>query len=367
MAINVSGTTNFATQIASALAIIENALLQCEISGEQITSEKVEAGIFGLNLILQQWANGTRGRGSLMLTTVQKCAFQLYNGQASYILPDGTIELLEFTGINLTRLLNGTPYSSAGGNAANAFSNGSGSCLQTAPNGYIAYTWKTPNPIGFVGITSAVTTDYSIRIDYTFGDATADNSEWVTALDTYKNRYTQGLPLWWVIPVPIGVLSLRIKEYGGATLNISNLQYSVLSPNIGRIFLSPISRDTWMQSATATTSQSGSSYYFDPAMPPNVSLYPTPNFTVSGTQNSFTHCFYTRKRQIYDVTQLNQAIDIRQIFFKPLVSALAAYLAITYAPQKVAALQKIADDDFYLASGEDTSNAPFCINITKRR
>lgn len=342
----LSGSSNFANA-TNIDKIVTDAYERCGIAPDAITGQQTNSAILSTNLILQQWAND-----GLMLSTVQKCMLQLNVGQPNYYLPTGTIELLEVTATNVVRQGGGTPFSSAGGDAANAFSGlASVACTQTSPNGYISYQWPNSPSIYYVGIQANVTTTYSIIIEYSFSGG-SDSAEWFTALDTYTNQYIIGQVLWWVIPSPINAPFLRIRAYNGGTLDIQQIYFD--TPQSTSRLLAPVSRETWMSYANKITRAQSGTYYLDKSEIPNVTFYPTPD-------NSYTNIVYTRKRQIYDATLLNQNIDLKQIFYKAFVSNLAADLAVKFAPDRYQLLKSIADADFMRANQEDVQDVPIYV------
>lgn len=338
-----SGTFNFTTTTNADL-IIRDAYQRCGKSPSIISGEDTQSALLSLNLILQHWANK-----GLILPTDEKRMLQLYRGQPTYILPIGTIATPDVTLLNVSRQLGGQAASSAGGNATNAFDgNSSTACTQTTPNGNISYAWGSTSPaIYFVGIQSNENTDYSIIIEYSY-----DGAYWNTALDTYSNLYLAGYPLWWAINAPLNVPYMRIREYAGATLNIQEIYFSI--PALQNITLEPISRDTWMAVSNKTQQAVAGSYYLNKTIDPNITFYPTPD-------NTYTNCFYTRKRAIYDVTQLQQNVDLKQTYIKAAVSALAADLSIKMAPEKFEVLDAIATREFDKASQEDVQDVPISI------
>jgi len=349
VAFNLSGTNNFTTTTNVDL-IIRDAYERCGISPDALTPQQITSALLSTNLILQKWANGPRTAGSLMLTTVQKCMLQLNVGQPNYYMPKGTIEILEVSAQNVTRQLGGIAFASSG-IAANAFTGQSNTaCVQTAPNGDIGYQWLGVQPsIYFVGIQSNVTTTYTIKIQYSF-----DNVTWFTALDTFANQYIIGQTLWWVIPAPINAPYMQIVEYGGATLNIQQLYFDTPDTSSGSRIIAPVSRETWISYANKTQQAVEGTFYFDTAYPPNITFYPTPD-------NTYTNVLYTRKRQIYDATQLTQNVDLRQIFYMALVSALAADLSLKFAVDRFDRLKMLADEEFSLACREDVQDVPIYI------
>ncbi len=316
----------------------------CGILGTDITGLHVNSAITSLNFMLSDFANK-----GLNLFTVQKAMFQLYTGQPSYILPSYTVETTEVTASNNTRLLGGVAFSSAGGTAQNSFSGVPGlACTQNAPNGYISYTYPTgyTPAIYYIGIQSNANTNYSIVYEYTL-----DGNLWQTGLIIPQQLYPAGQLLWFVAPAALNVLGARIRETGGATLNIQQIYFS--TPSFSRI-LTPISREELTSYPDKEQQAVPSSFYLDRQDTPIMNLWPTPD-------NTYQTIVYNRSTQIMDVTQMNQNINIPQRFMKAVRDQLSFEMAFKFARDRAGDLKGMADASFLLAAREDVENVPMRI------
>jgi hypothetical protein len=323
---------------------ITKAFQRCGILGPDITGLMADSAVFDLNLMFSEWANK-----GLNLFTVEKKMFNLNQGQSSYILDQYTVETTEVTaGLNL-QLLGGVAASSAGGNAAGPFSgNPLTPCTQVAPNGNISYTYppgSTPC-VYYVGIQSFTNTTYSIVIEYTI-----DGVLWNLALEIPKQLYPANNLLWFVLPAQLNVSGIRIRETGGATLNIAIINIS--QPTYSRI-LSPISRAEYTSYPNKTNQAVPSSFYLDRQETPIMVLWPTPDPT-------YQTIVYNASQQIMDVNALAQNPNIPQRFMEAAIAGLSARMALIFAADKFPLLDSLSQRAFDLAAREDVENVPMRI------
>lgn len=329
-------------------SFITEAFQWCKIMGPAITGLQVDSAISSLNFMLSEWADK-----GLNLFTVQKSMFQLNVGQPSYVLPTSTIETTEVTAGNNTRLLGGTAFSSAGGVANNAFIPGSiASCTQTVSNGYISYTYPTgyTPAVYYIGIQSNVTDTYDLVYEYT-----TDGILWINGLTFGSMYYPKGQLLWFVAPAAVNVLGARIREIGGATLNVQQIYFSQPTlTGIGSRILTAISRAEWTSYPNKTNQASPASFYLDRQSTPIITLWPTPD-------NSFQTIIYNRSVQIMDVTLMTQNINVPQRWMNAVRMQLAFEMAFKFAKSEAAELKTLADAAFLLAAREDVENVPMRI------
>lgn len=330
---------------------ITEAFQWCKIMGPDITGLQVDSAITSLNFMLSEWADK-----GLNLFTVQKSMFQINVGQPSYVLPTSTIETTEVTAGNNTRLLGGTAFSSAGGIANNAFIPGSiASCIQTAPNGYISYAYPlgyTP-AVYYIGIQSNVTNTYTLVYEYT-----TDGTLWINGLTMGAQFFPAGQLIWFVAPAAVNVKEARIRETGGATLNVQQVYFSQPTlTGIGSRILTAISRSEWTSYPNKTNQASPSSFYLDRQSTPIMTLWPTPD-------NSFQTIIYNRSVQIMDVTAMTENINIPQRWMNAVRMQLAFEMAFKFAKTEAPELKALSDAAFLLAAREDVENVPMRIQPT---
>lgn len=338
-----SQTFNFGTT-TTVQTFIDEAFELCGIVGAAIDGLQITSAIRSLNFLLSEWTNK-----GFDLFTVQKAMMQINVGQPSYQLPPYVVEVPECTASNNTRVLGGTPFSSNGGTASNAFNgNPNSACTQNAPNGYISYTYPAGNTpaIYYVGIQNNTSGNYNIVFEYSF-----DGNTWLTGLTIGQKFYPIGQIIWAVVPSPINAMAVRIRETGGATLNVQQIYFSV--PNFSRI-LTPISRSEWTSYPNKQIQATPSSYYLDRQISPVLTLWPTPD-------NSYETLVFNQYQQIMDVTAMNQNIQIPQMFMRACSLALASELAYKFAQDKYPELSRLKDIAYNEAKIEDVEKVPMRI------
>jgi hypothetical protein len=338
-----SQTFNFG-QTTLVETFVKDAFELSGIMGAEISGLQADSAITSLNFLLSDWVN----RG-LNLFTEQKSMFQLNVGQPSYILAPYTVETTEVTASNNQRMLGGTAFSSAGGNASNCFNgNPSTACTQTSPNGYISYTYPTGQTpaIYYVGVQNNANCNYNLVFEYSF-----DGNVWLNSITIGSTYYPYGQIIWAVASTPINAMAVRIRETGGATLNVQQIYFSI--PQTSRI-LTPISREEWTSYPNKQQQATPSSFYLDRQINPKITLWPTPD-------NSYQTIVYNQEIQIMDVTALNQNIFIPQRFMKACRFDLAADLALKFRPERALTLKALADESYATAAAEDEEKVPLRI------
>lgn len=337
-----SGTFNFGS--AQNEEIITEAYERVGILPDVLTPQKVQTALRSLNLILQSWPNK-----GLNLWTVQQGMIGLNPNQSAYILPNNGIDILEATVRTSTRNLGGTAASSAGGVATNAFDNNTNTaCTQTAPNGNISYNWGAASyAISMVGIQSKVDITYTLSGEYSLDGAT-----WITAITIPAQAYTQSEIAWFVAPVPTPAPRFRIRETGGAILNIEELYFNT---NINDSTITACSRSEYIAYPNKNQPGRPSNYWVNRQIVPVVYLYPTPN-------SLYNNMYFTYTQPPEDAGTMINTADVPARFIEALAAALAARLAVK--EQKgdlVSMLKPMADEEYSLAASEDRERVPLRI------
>jgi hypothetical protein len=340
---STSGTYNFGSPENE--QIITEAYERVGVIGDIITQQKIDTALRSINLILSSWINE-----GLNLFTVKQGMLSLTSGQSSYVLPDSGVDILEATVRTSSRNLGGTPASSAGGTAAFAFDNNPAtSCAQNAPNGNISYSWGNGNnTITMLGVMSYVTASYTLMAEY------FQNGIWLQCpqFTATTKIYAQNQIVWFVIPVAIPASAFRIRETGGATLNIAELYFNT---NVNDTTISRISRDQYIAIPNKMQTGTPSSFWVDRQINPVVYLWLTPNAT-------YNNMYYTFIRQIQDVGSMVNTAEIPARFLEPLASDLSANLAMKEGKlDRFPMLDAKARQSFIKAGMEDRDRAPLNI------
>jgi hypothetical protein len=337
-----SGTYTFGSTATA--EFITDAYERCGIFPDLLTAQQINSAQRSLNLLLSEWINK-----GLNLWTVKQGMLALEANKAAYDLPSTTSDVREATIRTSERPLGGTAYSSAGGTAANAFDGDTDTaCTQTAPNGYISYDYGDGNDylIAMVGVQSNATLTYTLVFEYS-----ADDAAWDNAYSAAAQSYPIGETVWAVIPVPTGARYFRVRETGGATLNVQELYFNT---TLNDLPITRLSRAEYISIPNKNQTGRPSSFYVDRQISPILYIWPVPTA-------QYNNLFYTRVETIQDIGQLTNMADIPQRFYEALCAGLASKLALKYTPERADLLTALYDKAFDLAAREDTEKVPLRI------
>jgi hypothetical protein len=115
------------------------------------------------------------------------------------------------------------------------------------------------------------------------------------------------------------------------------------------ITIDRISREEYLNIPDKTTQARPAQYYVQRANTFQVFLYPAAN-------ENYTFVYY-RIRRIQDAGAYTNTADVNFRFLPCLVSGLAYYLALKFAPERVTALKAFYEEDFQRAALEDRDTA----------
>jgi len=161
----------------------------------------------------------------------------------------------------------------------------------------------------------------------------------------------RGLNLWTIEQATYSLTS------GNASFALPVTTINVISAVIRDPSVSPsaditidrISREEYLNVPDKTTQARPAQYYVERSNTPTVYLYPAPDKT-------YTFVYY-KIRRIQDAGAYTNTADVNFRFLPCLVSGLAYYLSIKFAPERAAALKAIYDEDFARAAAEDRDTA----------
>lgn len=339
---STSGTYTFGSP--QSRDIIDEAYERIGIIPTALTTQQIQSAQRSLNFILQEWVN--KGNN---LWTVRKGMLGLTPNQNAYAMPSNGIDLKTVALRTSNRNLGGTAASSAGGTASYAFDNNPATaCTQTSSNGNISYNWGiAQHATSMVGVQSNTTTTYTLVCEYSL-----DGSTWTNALSITAQTYTQGSIQWFVVPVPVPANYFRIRETGGATLNIQELYFNT---NIRDQTVTRLSEPEYTSQPMKNQVGPPSSYWVDRQINPIIYLWPTPNA-------QYNCLYFTYWRALQDIgTMLNNG-EVPARFLEPLCAALAARQAMKEGVQdRVQMLQMLAEQSYTTAGGEDRERVPLRI------
>jgi len=161
----------------------------------------------------------------------------------------------------------------------------------------------------------------------------------------------RGLNLWTIeqqtFPLTAGVSTLTLDS---DTVNV--LSAVIRDTSQGQqtdITIDRISREEYLNIPDKTTRARPAQYYVQRANTFQVFLYPA-------ADQAYTFVYY-RIRRIQDAGGYTNTADVNFRFLPCLVSGLAYYLALKFAPERVTALKAFYDEDFQRAALEDRDTA----------
>ena len=334
---NTSGSYDFLSVQVEPL--IRDAYENIGIAPEMLTPQKLDSARRSINLLLLEWMNK-----STNLWTLHIGFLALNEFQSAYVLPNYVSDLTEVNLRSSNRVLGGTPASSNGGIAANAFDgNASTACTQDAPDGNISYDYgaEMSQNISFCGITSHANLTYNLNVE-----ASNDNANWQNILTIPAKAFTAGQLYWFDIPTPTNARYYRIREVGGATLNISEIY---LNNNVNDTVIGSISRNEYLSLPEKKLTGRPSSYYFDRKITPILNLWPAPS-------NLYNAIEYSYKKMMQDAGLYTNSLDIPARFYPALTTGLSYKLSLKYNNQIADMLMAEYQENFSLATIEDSAD-----------
>lgn len=324
--------------------IVRDAFQRCGIFNTNLPALQYSSARTSLDFVFSQWMN----RGLNLFTKVQY-VIPMVNYQYIYSLPANTSKVLEGILVSANNIYGGTATSSAGGVAQNAFTNPYVSpCTQTTANGNISYLYPSATSIYYVGVESATTQTYTLSIDCSFL-ADPDEGDWINILNVPKQNYYFGLTNWFSLPTTQTAVNWRIRETGGATLNIAQIYFSVPWKSQP---MNPESREDYTKQTINTAAGTSATYWADRVNPVVVRIYGTPY------QSAYQFFVFNCARYIQDCGDFQNSVDANQRFIEPATAGLAAKLAEKYAPDRYGNLMAAAETVYVQAGQEDTENVP---------
>lgn len=325
--------------------VITESFEQCGLLGPEASALQKVSARRSLNLMFSDWVNM-----GLNLFTVKKGIIQLVMGQNTYSVPPGIVDMLEVNCVQITRQLDGIAASSAGGEPENCFDGDSSTgCLQTAPDGNISYNYGplTQYQIYHVGIQTVENSIYTLVFEYSL-----DNENWVTVQETGPVTYTAQQAIYYALPNTAAANVWRIREVGGATLNISEIYLNIPTNSY---FMNLLSRELYTSISNKPLQGGLGGYYLDRTKVPTLYLWPTPDLT-------FPFLTFNYVQDIPDVLKFTDTLYLPKRFMKAVTSGLAALISQKFFPEKYDMLANAADIAYQNASNEDAEKAKMHIS-----
>ncbi len=292
--------------------IIEHAFRRAGKSPADQTPDAIKAAQDNLYFYLSQLVNN-----GVNLWTLEKDIFGTVIGQDNYTMSDGTVDVRSalYRTVNLPS--GGSPATSAGGNAGNAFSQTlTVSCTQTAPSGNISYAFNSSTSISNVGIMTNGNQNYTLA-----WEASIDNANWSTVLTTPQTNYIGGQWYYYDIGSPINAQYFRVRETGLGTLNVIELAFNTI---LSEIWMARLNFQQYTSLTNKTFQGRNILQYFMDRLLPNslMRIWPVSNY-------SFDQIVVWRKRQIQDVgAAMTNTIEIPQRWIESAITETARRLLL---------------------------------------
>ena len=316
--------------------IIVDAYERCGIEGDQISAQLWDSAIFSFNLVLAETTNM-----QLNLWEVEPILISLQEGVRDYLLPDGTVDILEAYRRTYTRVLGGTPATSALGTASYAFDGDlATACTQTSSNGNISYDYGSgvTNIISTVGYCSNVAATLNL-----VWEASNDGSAWTQIATRGSYAYKKSVTVWDIVRLPTAYRYYRVRETAGGTINVQEIYFGNDEKDY---VLGRLSRQDYDSIAVKSSAGIPVAFFVERSINPLVHIYQTPDSTYPMLRAN-------RIRQIYSVTGATQTLDSAFRFLEAFIAMLAVKLAIKRAPERLAMLAEAAKISVKLAQEED--------------
>jgi hypothetical protein len=161
----------------------------------------------------------------------------------------------------------------------------------------------------------------------------------------------RGLNLW-TIEQATYALTQGDNEITLATDTVNVLEAIIRQNSQGintDVYIERISREDWLNVPDKTTQARPAQFYVQRANPTKVFFYPA-------ADQNYTFVYY-RIRRIQDAGEYTNTADINFRFLPCLVSGLAYYLSMKFAPDRSQALKMMYEEDFQRAALEDRDTA----------
>lgn len=345
-----SSSGSYSFQSIKAELIIRKAYELIGIPLSMVTSDQYDSAKNAINFILTDWFNQ-----NVNLWTQKNDYINLTAGQSQYSLPSNIQTVTQCFLRNSTRQnVGGTAFSSDGGIAANAFDgNPLTACTQTAPNGIIKYSYGANDSgknqtINLLGIQSNVDRTYTVILEGSF-----DNINWVNLYSLGSLPFIKGVSQWFSLNNIASYISYRIRETGGATLDIQEIYFN---NRIVDTVMTEVSRYEYLSYANKFSIGRPTVYYIDYQQTLNMNIWQRPKPT-------YNLIYYSGQSLIQTLESYTESVDIPSIFYMPLVYGLAETLANQYAPEKADGLKNRYNEYMDRAVINNTAEVPLSLGV----
>ena len=336
-----SGTVS--TTVFNTGRVIDHAYRRCRVPPETVTSEMLSIAQDNLYLLLSNLPNM-----GITLWTIEKHVLPFYQGQGNIVLPIGTIDVQNFNYRTISRYTGST--TSTSGVADFASDNDlETACTQTSPNGSITTDLFQPVFISTVGVNMRTAGTYTLVFEWS-----NDLVSWTAAVSPGAVAYTAAQWHWYDLDPQINAQYWRVRETGGATLDVSEF---VVAGNPNEIPFARLNQDDYTNLPNKAFQGRPLQFWLDRKVnQPVMRLWPVPNAAAA-----YAQCVVWVERYIQDVGSLTQELEIPQRWYDAIVFQLALKLAIETPqvdPSMIDRLLPLANNALALAQMEERDNSP---------
>jgi len=165
----------------------------------------------------------------------------------------------------------------------------------------------------------------------------------------------RGLNLWTIEQATLSIVQ-GDNELALPLDTINVLTAVVRDPSVTPLIdinMDRISRAEYLNVPNKTTQARPAQFYVERTNAPKVYLYPA-------ADKAYTLLYY-RIRRIQDAGDYTNTTDINFRFLPCLVAGLAYYLSLKFAPDRIAVLKQLYEEEFARAAAEDRDTASFFI------
>lgn len=339
-----SGTV--ASTVFNTNSILDQAFRRVKIPPETVSSEMQDTALKSLYLLISSLCNK-----GIQLWTVEKLILPFYLADGDVVLPVGTVDLLNSNYRWLTRFT-GTTTSSSGTADYAEDEDLTTACTQSAPNGDITVDLQQAQIVTTLGVNMKTGADYTLVFSYS-----NDNILWTDVLSPGLVTYGSGEWQWYDLNPNIQAQYWKVRETGGATLDVAEF---VVSGNPTEIPFARLNQDDYTNLPNKTFQGRPLQFWLDRQLvQPIARLWPIPNATAQFAQ------FVTwRQRHIMDVGTLQQTIEVPQRWVDAITWELASRLCYELTQVDISMadrLMPIAAREMTSAFNEERDNSPFMV------
>ena len=337
-----SGTTG--QTVIEVITLVEHIARRCGVTPDKLTPEIIRT----VKNVMFFFMTTLSNRG-INLWRVQRGLFGLDEGQATYIMPSGTLDILQ-AHYRVPEALSGVVTSSAGGTVANLTDQDPDTAFtQDVVNGNVQWDFTDNVMVNLVGLLGGA----NATITPVF-EVSADGVTWTEARAPGALAMTDGKWKWFNIEPAKRARYFRVRETAGGVLAFREV---FLCQDWSEIAMYRMDRDEYGNLPEKRFPGEPRQFWFDRQSPtPQMLLWPVP-----GTQSVFHLISVYLHMQCQDIGQLSGEVDIPQRWYEAFV-ANCAYSAILDIPgadlNRFEMLERQADRTMTIAEGEERDDTP---------